>query len=62
MTRKDYEMVAKAINKSVDNNDLMQPIMVDTLLRNLYPIFEADNPRFDRARFNTAATQTRKAQ
>jgi hypothetical protein len=42
MTRKHYQAIAEAIRQGTE------PIALVELLMN---IFEADNPRFDRARF-----------
>lgn len=52
MTRKDYEMVAKAIMEwHVSENAECLP-----LLNRLTAAFEKDNPRFDRERFVRACT------
>ena len=45
MTRKDYILIAKAIQESTDKTEIAYAIAT---------VLAADNPRFDRARFLAA--------
>jgi len=47
MTRKDYELIARVIDRAKFNN-------IDQLARDLATELEKENPRFDRARFLSA--------
>lgn len=60
MTKKDYELIAGEISKSVLNNeDSYQAEMALTYLaRSLSTRLAEENPRFDRARFLTACGVT----
>lgn len=49
MTRKDYEAIAKAINKSATVEDSM-----NCLVNELTILFTLDNSRFDPVRFRDA--------
>ena len=51
MTKKDYKMIAEAINRTCRKTDWM-PIY--TLEEELCETFKQDNPRFDRERFLAA--------
>jgi hypothetical protein len=50
MTRKDYVMIAEVIATSWHGSEDTQA----DLARNFADVLEADNPRFDRARFLAA--------
>lgn len=56
MTRKDYEMVAKAIKRQVDRGilDPNECDILEDLALELAGEFAADNPRFDTKRFLAA--------
>jgi len=51
MTRKDYEMIARAIKDSIDHNDVLKPIRLNRLLDSLRIGFWMDNPNFDMDKF-----------
>ncbi len=53
MTRKDYQLIANTFAKFAKIQDLDQSINWTgaDLARNLADALQADNPRFDRARF-----------
>lgn len=48
MTKKDYIIIAEAINGSLLQNDLLDSFM---LKNRLVKALKADNPRFDEQRF-----------
>lgn len=57
MTRKDYVMIADSIKASRENWEGFTPEAqdaIDGLARSLSSKLQADNDRFDRARFLTA--------
>ena len=57
MTRKDYELIADTIKASRDNWEGFTPESqeaIDGLARSLASKLQADNDRFNRARFLTA--------
>ena len=56
MTRKDYVLIADTFAKFAKIRDLDQSINWSEadLVRNLADALQADNPRFDRARFLVA--------
>lgn len=56
MTRKDYEAIASAIAEARRSmpHDYVQDV-VDTVALHVADVLEADNERFDRERFLTAA-------
>ena len=53
MTRKDYVMIAEVFANFANVCDLEETIGAD-IARNLADALQADNARFDRARFLTA--------
>lgn len=58
MTRKDYEQVAGAIRRELDESGLLKGEQeyhrMQRLAQRLADMFAFDNPRFDRARFMRA--------
>lgn len=50
MTRKDYQLIAQVFANVGEIVELSETIGAD-LARNLAEALQADNPRFDRARF-----------
>ncbi len=50
MTRKDYQLIAQVFANVGEMVELSETIGAD-LARNLADALQADNPRFDRARF-----------
>ena len=50
MTRKDYQIIAQVFANVGEMVELSETIGAD-LARNLAEALQADNPRFDRARF-----------
>jgi hypothetical protein len=50
MTRKDYQLIAQVFANVGEIVELSETIGAD-LARNLADALQADNPRFDRARF-----------
>ena len=56
MTRKDYQLISEVFAKFGKIQQLDQSIdwTGEDLARNLTDALQADNPRFDRARFLTA--------
>jgi hypothetical protein len=53
MTRKDYQLIAEVFANFGQIIELEETIAAD-IARNLANALQADNPRFDRARFLTA--------
>jgi hypothetical protein len=53
MTRKDYQLIAQVFANVGEMVELSETIGAD-LARNLADALQADNPRFDRARFLVA--------
>jgi hypothetical protein len=53
MTRKDYQLIANVFNELAQVIEL-EGTIATTLIHNLADDLQADNPRFDRARFLTA--------
>lgn len=59
MTRKDYVLIAEAINESMRlTDDREAQLVLSGLVTNLQDRLKADNPRFDVARFREAALTT----
>ena len=54
MTRKDYVMLAEIINKNATSSTESTFIHFARMAEDLATELQADNPRFDRARFLTA--------
>lgn len=58
MTRKDYELIAKAIKRANENwegfEEEYPAVVIAGISAMLATQLEQDNPRFDRARFLTA--------
>ena len=69
MTRKDYEAIASILRNNREATEgLKKELNIDTEWCNallasiegdLMNLFESDNPRFDRARFQSASRATR---
>jgi hypothetical protein len=59
MSRKDYVAVAEVLNtqavKAVEGHEVTAFFAVADIANGLADLFAADNPRFDRDRFLTAA-------
>jgi hypothetical protein len=54
MTKKDYELIAKAINWGVNGNTVVVDGDVHAIIYNLANALENNNAKFDRDRFLTA--------
>jgi hypothetical protein len=55
MTKKDYELVAKSISKTLSGvEDGEELLVIMRVVDNLVESFKADNPRFNESRFRKA--------
>ena len=64
MTRKDYEKIAEVLRRSVEGSRrrrakgdefvLTEGFTITAIVMGLCEVFEADNPRFDARRFESA--------
>ena len=54
MTRKDYILIAKAIDEATDRDNAWRMKGKKALLSAFSDMLQADNPLFDRGRFETA--------
>lgn len=64
MTRKDYEKIAEVLRQSVEGSRrrrakgeefvLTEGFIITAIVAGLCEVFEADNPRFDVGRFESA--------
>lgn len=55
MTRKDYELIARVLRNS---DEMIDEMALEALAENFADELADTNPRFDRARFISAATMT----
>lgn len=51
MTKKDYELIASAINDGVNGNSVVVGGDMHAIVRAITDALADDNPRFDRSRF-----------
>jgi len=54
MTRKDYQLIASAINGQRQGFGRGETVAISSLAETLADALAQDNPRFDRAKFLTA--------
>lgn len=55
MTRKDYELIARVLRNA---DEMIDEMALEALAENFADELAETNPRFDRARFISAATMT----